>query len=154
MKAAHFRNVASCLDLGLWPARSQTVRRLSDSRHLEKSGGFALAATDAEILVATRHWAQVEGVFAAPEGAASLVAYQKSLLASSFFDSDDTVVLFNTGSCGLKYLDVRAGQKSNVSNWKKHTGETQYLFGIRWNTTAGFHYGPGLVMAQGLISLP
>jgi hypothetical protein len=46
------------------------------------------------------------------------------------------------------------GQKSNVSNWKKHTGETQYLFGIRWNTTAGFHYGPGLVMAQGLISLP
>ncbi|MGA7361105.1 MAG: threonine synthase, partial [Candidatus Sulfotelmatobacter sp.] len=47
---------------------------------------------------------QVEGVFAAPEGAASLVAYQK-LLASSFFDPDDTVVLFNTGS-GLTYLDV------------------------------------------------
>jgi len=71
---------------------------------LKQSGGLALAATDAEILVATRHWAQVEGVFAAPEGAASLVAYQK-LLASSFFDPDDTVVLFNTGS-GLKYLDV------------------------------------------------
>ena len=71
---------------------------------LKKSGGLALAATDAEILDATRHWAKVEGVFAAPEGAASLVAYQK-LLASDFFSADDTVVLFNTGS-GLKYLDV------------------------------------------------
>lgn len=71
---------------------------------LKKSGGLALAATDAEILDATRHWAKVEGIFAAPEGAASLVAYQK-LLASGFFSADDTVVLFNTGS-GLKYLDV------------------------------------------------
>jgi len=71
---------------------------------LKKSGGLALAASDAEILAATRHWAKIEGVFAAPEGAASLVAYQK-LLASGFFTADDTVVLFNTGS-GLKYLDV------------------------------------------------
>jgi threonine synthase len=71
---------------------------------LKKSGGLALAATDAEILDATRHWAKVEGIFAAPEGAASLVAYQK-LLASGFFSSEDRVVLFNTGS-GLKYLDV------------------------------------------------
>jgi threonine synthase len=71
---------------------------------LKKSGGLALAATDAEILDATRHWAKVEGIFAAPEGAASLVAYQK-LLATGFFTPDDTVVLFNTGS-GLKYLDV------------------------------------------------
>jgi threonine synthase len=71
---------------------------------LKKSGGLAIAATDAEILDATRHWARVEGVFAAPEGAASLVAYQK-LRASEFFTPDDAVVLFNTGS-GLKYLDV------------------------------------------------
>lgn len=71
---------------------------------LKQSGGLALAATDAEILTATRHWAKVEGIFAAPEGAASLVAYQK-LLASNFFGEEDTVVLFNTGS-GLKYLDV------------------------------------------------
>jgi threonine synthase len=71
---------------------------------LKKSGGLALAATDAEILDATRHWAKIEGIFAAPEGAASLVAYQK-LLASEFFTADDTVVLFNTGT-GLKYLDA------------------------------------------------
>ena len=71
---------------------------------LKKSGGVALAATDEEIIAATRHWAKVEGIFAAPEGAACLVAYQK-LRASNFFAPDDTVVLFNTGS-GLKYLDV------------------------------------------------
>ena len=71
---------------------------------LKKSGGVALAVTDAEILDATRHWAKVEGVFAAPEGAASLAAYRK-LLANKFFNEDDTVVLFNTGT-GLKYLDV------------------------------------------------
>jgi len=71
---------------------------------LKKSGGRALSASDAEILNATRHWAKVEGIFAAPEGAASLVAHQK-LLASGFFSEDDTVVLFNTGS-GLKYQEV------------------------------------------------
>jgi threonine synthase len=71
---------------------------------LKKSKGTAVAATDEEILDATRHWAKVEGIFAAPEGAACLVAYRK-LSASGFFQPEDTVVLFNTGS-GLKYLDV------------------------------------------------
>ncbi len=71
---------------------------------LKKSHGTAVSATDAEILEATRHWAKTEGIFAAPEGAASLVAYQK-LRATGFFQPEDTVVLFNTGS-GLKYLDV------------------------------------------------
>lgn len=71
---------------------------------LKKSHGAAVAATDDEILDATRHWAKTEGIFAAPEGAASLVAYRK-LLASGFLKAEDTVVLFNTGS-GLKYLDV------------------------------------------------
>ena len=60
---------------------------------------------------AFRHWARVEGIFAAPEGAASLVAYRK-LRASGFFSADDRVVLFNTGS-GLKYLDVIEGQKAS-----------------------------------------
>jgi threonine synthase len=71
---------------------------------LKKSKGTAVSATDEEMLEATRHWAKVEGIFAAPEGAASLVAYRK-LRASEFFKPKDTVVLFNTGS-GLKYLDV------------------------------------------------
>ena len=71
---------------------------------LKKSHGTALSATDEEILEATRHWAKVEGIFAAPEGAACLVAYRK-LRATGFFKAEETVVLFNTGS-GLKYLDV------------------------------------------------
>jgi threonine synthase len=71
---------------------------------LEKSHGTAITATDAEILTAMRQWASEEGVFAAPEGAASLVAYQK-LRASGFFREDDKVVLFNTGSA-YKYLDM------------------------------------------------
>jgi threonine synthase len=71
---------------------------------LKKSHGAAVSATDEEILEATRHWAKTEGIFAAPEGAASLVAYRK-LIASGFFKPEDTVVLFNTGT-GLKYLDV------------------------------------------------
>jgi len=76
---------------------------------LKKSGGIALAVTDEEIMDALRHWAKVEGIFAAPEGAAALAAYRK-LRANEFFGPDDTVVLFNTGS-GLKYLDVIERQR-------------------------------------------
>ncbi len=79
---------------------------------LKKSHGFAVAATDEELLVAMRHWASVEGVFAAPEGAASLVAYQK-LRANGFFGADDKVVLFNTGSA-YKYLDVIEAQDTKA----------------------------------------
>jgi threonine synthase len=71
---------------------------------LKKSNGTAITATDDEVLEATSHWARVEGVFAAPEGAASLAAYRK-LRANGFFKEEDAVVLFNTGT-GLKYLDV------------------------------------------------
>ena len=76
---------------------------------LKKSGGIAIAVTDEEIMDALRQWAKVEGIFAAPEGAAALAAYRK-LRASEFFSAHDTVVLFNTGS-GLKYLDVIEKQK-------------------------------------------
>ena len=80
---------------------------------MKKSGGTALAASDEEILTATRRWASVEGVFAAPEGAASLVAYQK-LRASGFLRAEDTVVLFNTGSA-YKYLDmIEAQEKEKI----------------------------------------
>ncbi len=79
---------------------------------LKKSGGAAVAATDEEILAATRHWATVEGVFAAPEGAASLVAYQK-LRATGFLRPEDKVVLFNTGSA-YKYLDLMEAQEKKT----------------------------------------
>ena len=76
---------------------------------LKKSHGIALAVTDEEIMDGLRHWARVEGIFAAPEGAAALAAYRR-LRAKGFFAANDTVVLFNTGS-GLKYLDVIEGSK-------------------------------------------
>src|SRR5207244_1629277 len=84
---------------------------------LKKSGGIALAVTDEEIMDALREWARVEGVFAAPEGAASLAAYRK-LRANGFFSEIDQVVLFNTGS-GLKYLDVIDGQKMHAQDGQK-----------------------------------
>ena len=79
---------------------------------LKKSQGTAVAATDEEILAAMRQWATVEGVFAAPEGAASLVAYQK-LRASGFFRAEDKVVLFNTGTA-YKYLDMIEAQEKKA----------------------------------------
>ena len=79
---------------------------------LKKSEGTAVAATDEEILAAIRHWASKEGIFAAPEGAASLVAYQK-LHASGFLRDEDKVVLFNTDSA-YKYLDMIEAQEKKA----------------------------------------
>src|SRR6266550_1074228 len=76
---------------------------------LKQSGGVAVAVTDDEIMDSLRHWAKVEGIFAAPEGAASLAAYRR-LRDKGFFAPEDTVILFNTGS-GLKYLDGIESQK-------------------------------------------
>jgi len=73
---------------------------------LKKSGGTAIAVSDEQIFEAVGEWARDEGVFAAPEGAASLAAY-KVLLERKFLKPGDKVVLFNTGS-GLKYIDVIA----------------------------------------------
>src|SRR5258707_3116611 len=73
---------------------------------LKKSGGTAIAVSDAQIFQAVQEWASKEGVFAAPEGAASLAAYQM-LLQRKFLKPQDKVLLFHTGS-GLKYIDVIA----------------------------------------------
>ena len=79
---------------------------------LRRSHGTGIVASDDEILAAMRHWSSVEGVFAAPEGAASLVAYQK-LRASGFFRAEDKVVLFNTGTA-YKYLDMIEAQEKKA----------------------------------------
>jgi threonine synthase len=105
--ASEFWNQASTLAAGLRVPKAYGDYLILDI--LKKSNGIALSVTDTEIMDALRRWAQVEGVFAAPEGAASLAAYRK-LRASGFFTPQDQVVLFNTGS-GLKYLDVIENQK-------------------------------------------
>jgi threonine synthase len=79
---------------------------------LKQSGGTAIAVSDEQILQAVEEWASKEGVFAAPEGAACLAAYQ-ILLAQKFLKPTDKVVLFNTGS-GLKYIDV-IGEAMKIS---------------------------------------
>ena len=73
---------------------------------LRQSKGTAVAVSDTEIMNCVGEWAREEGIFAAPEGAASLACYRK-LLADGFLQPNDKAVLFNTGS-GLKYIDVIA----------------------------------------------
>jgi len=77
---------------------------------LKQSLGTAVAVSDHEIKDAVLHWARTEGIFAAPEGAASLAAYRK-LRANGSLSENDNVVLFNTGT-GLKYLDVIAQKET------------------------------------------
>ena len=74
---------------------------------LKESHGTAITATDDEMLAAVSAMASGDGIFAAPEGAATLVAYNK-LIAAGFLQPTEQVVLFNTGS-GLKYIDVIEG---------------------------------------------
>ncbi len=67
---------------------------------IRDSHGTAVAVSDDEILVAMGEMARLEGIFAAPEGAAGYAGYKK-LLAQGKLDPAESVVLFNTGS-GLK----------------------------------------------------
>lgn len=70
---------------------------------LHDSGGTACAVSDQSIQDAQAKLAASEGIFAAPEGAATLAGLE-SLLARGWIGPDEKVVLFNTGS-GLKYLN-------------------------------------------------
>ncbi|HEV2386746.1 MAG TPA: threonine synthase [Candidatus Acidoferrales bacterium] len=71
-------------------------------RAIRESSGAAVAATDEELMAAARELAADEGMFAAPEGAASLVAARK-LAARGWIKPNEVVVAYNTGS-GYKYL--------------------------------------------------
>src|SRR5260370_8698684 len=83
---------------------------------LEKSKGIAIAVSDDEILSAVHHWAQTEGIFAAPEGAAAVVTTRK-LRTRNFLTANDVPVLFITVS-GLKYVDVIAAAQEDAA--KQH----------------------------------
>lgn len=66
--------------------------------------GTALSVSDEEMLAAGRELAEAEGIFAAPEGAATVVAARK-LRASGWLKPEEIVVLFNTGT-GYKYVEA------------------------------------------------
>ena len=71
---------------------------------VRQSGGTALTVSDDEIRAGVREMAELEGVFACPEGAGTLAAL-RTLLAQGAVDPEGTIVLLNTGT-GLKYLDL------------------------------------------------
>jgi len=69
---------------------------------LKESHGSAVAVSDEKILDAQRLMANAEGIFAAPEGAATLAGLIM-LLDQGWVHPDERIVLFNTGT-GLKYI--------------------------------------------------
>ena len=71
---------------------------------IRDTGGTALAVSDPDMVSAMYQLAAAEGIFACPEGAATLVAYQR-LIANRFLSPNETTILFNTGS-GYKYLQL------------------------------------------------
>jgi threonine synthase len=73
-------------------------------RMLRQTKGTALTVTDDEMLHAGSELASLEGIFAAPEGAATVIAARK-LVESGWIKTEETVVLLNTGT-GYKYAEA------------------------------------------------
>jgi threonine synthase len=73
-------------------------------RAIRESGGTALAVSDEDLVRGMLDIGKHQGISAAPEGGAALVAIER-LVNDGSIKPSDTVVLFNTGGA-LKYLDV------------------------------------------------
>ncbi len=73
-------------------------------RAVRESGGVAVTVSDDEMLAAMGEMASQEGVFAAPEGGATLAAL-RGLLDRGLSDRDERTVLLVTGNAH-KYLDM------------------------------------------------
>lgn len=71
---------------------------------LRESGGTAIAVPDKEILTETSAIGRTQGIFACPEGGATLAAF-KRLRKAGWIKENESVVLFNTGS-GYKYYHL------------------------------------------------
>lgn len=95
---------------------------------LRKSGGAAVAVSDDQMREALKEWANDEGLFAAPEGAASLAGYRK-LLQDNLLQETGTTVLFNTGN-GLKYQDVLASDFAVNKHTERKIPAARHIGGI------------------------
>lgn len=73
-------------------------------RSVRESGGTAVTVSDEEMVDGMVEMARMEGVFAAPEGGATLAAMRK-LVERGLIGRDDRVVLLVTGNAH-KYLDM------------------------------------------------
>ena len=71
-------------------------------RALRESEGTAVSVSDDDIFNAQNELAVNEGIFAAPEGAATLAGLKK-LVKRDWISPEEKIVLFNTGT-GLKYI--------------------------------------------------
>lgn len=71
---------------------------------LHDSSGTAIAVSDRDILMEATAIGQIQGIFACPEGGATLAAF-KQLRKDGWIKDGETVVLFNTGS-GYKYYHL------------------------------------------------
>jgi len=71
---------------------------------LRQSGGTAVAVSDEDIRRETNALGKIQGIFACPEGGATLAAL-KRLREEGWIKDHETVVLFNTGS-GHKYYHL------------------------------------------------
>jgi threonine synthase len=72
--------------------------------YVRASNGAAVAATDEEMMAACQEMASLEGIYAAPESGACVVAARK-LAEQGAIGTEERVVLFSTGS-GYKYVEA------------------------------------------------
>ena len=98
-----FWDAAHTIAVGLRVPKSFADRLILQC--LRDSSGTAIAVSDAAILAAQKQLAMQEGIFAAPEGAATLAGLI-ILKEQGWVGVNERVIIFNTGM-GLKYLDVQ-----------------------------------------------
>ena len=75
-------------------------------RALRESHGTAVAVPDEAMMEGANLMGHSQGIFACPEGGATLAAFQQ-LRSQGWIGDDESVILFNTGS-GLKYAHLWA----------------------------------------------
>jgi len=75
---------------------------------IRQSGGTALAVSDDDILRATDLAGAKEGIWLAPEGAATVAAIER-LRDQGRVRADERIVLFNTGA-GMLYPDLQSSE--------------------------------------------
>ncbi len=73
---------------------------------LERTGGDAIAVSDAALSEGARRLSRATGINVCPEGGACLAAFER-LRSEGAIQESETVVLFNTGT-GLKYAEAFA----------------------------------------------
>ncbi len=103
-KARPWENATTVADGLRVPAAVGDVLML---RALRESNGTAVAVSDEQLVEGASLMGRTEGIFAAPEGGATVAAFS-ALRRTGWIADGERVVLFNTGS-GHKYAGVWAG---------------------------------------------